>query len=79
MFITLPPPPSILLSVPDFKLDDFFGFCLAEIYCPEDVLTPLLPYRNKDGKIIYPRGLWTGVYLAKYLRKLLNMDIRLKC
>lgn len=78
MFITLPPPPSILLSVPDFKLDDFFGFCLAEIYCPEDVLTPLLPYRNKDGKIIYPRGLWTGVYFSEILKEIVKHGYKVK-
>jgi hypothetical protein len=39
----------------NIKLNDFFGFCLAEIYCPKNMLRPLLPYRY-EGKTIYPTG-----------------------
>lgn len=37
------------------KLENFFGYCLAEIYCPRSIFRPVLPYR-KDGKTIYPTG-----------------------
>lgn len=37
------------------NLSDFFGFCLVEIYCPENMLKPVLPYRQ-GGKTIYPTG-----------------------
>jgi hypothetical protein len=37
------------------KLENFFGFCLAEIYCPKNMLKPMLPYKHK-GKTIFPTG-----------------------
>jgi hypothetical protein len=47
------------------KLENFFGFCLAEIYCPNSMLRPILPYRYQ-GKTIYPIGL---EYIFLKLRK----------
>nr|YP_009517239.1 DNA polymerase [Myochromella boudieri]AYE93153.1 DNA polymerase [Myochromella boudieri] len=46
------------------KLEDFFGFCLAEIQTPNN-LKPLLPYKYK-GKTIYPNGIFTGVYFSLF-------------
>jgi NAD-dependent dihydropyrimidine dehydrogenase PreA subunit len=37
------------------NLDDFFGFCLCEIYCPENIDNPMLPLKYK-GKTIFPKG-----------------------
>jgi hypothetical protein len=39
----------------NIKLENFFGFCLAEIETPKDTLRPLLPYKYQ-GKTIFPRG-----------------------
>lgn len=39
----------------NFKLNDFFGYCLAEIITPKNILKPLLPYKY-NGKTIYPTG-----------------------
>lgn len=39
----------------DIKLENFFGFCLAEITTPKNILKPLLPYKH-EGKVIYPTG-----------------------
>ena len=39
----------------NYKLNDFFGFCLAEIYYPKNIKKPLLPFKHK-GKTIYPTG-----------------------
>jgi len=45
------------------KLNDFFGFALAEITTPKNILKPLLPYKH-EGKTIYPTGSFIGVYFS---------------
>jgi hypothetical protein len=49
------------------ELNNFFGFCLAEITCGNEVLRPVLPYKYK-GKTIYPRGQWISVYFSEELK-----------
>jgi hypothetical protein len=48
------------------KLENFFGFCLAQIYCPKNI-RPVLPYRY-EGKTIHPTGSWIGVYFSEELK-----------
>lgn len=48
----------------NIKLNDFFGFCLAEITTPDNLLKPILPVRY-DGKTIYPTGTWLGFIIVK--------------
>ena len=46
-------------SLKDWDLSNFFGFALAEIYCPgpDTVRNPVLPYKcDKTHRTIYPRG-----------------------
>lgn len=50
---------------------DFFGFCLAEIQAPKNILNPLLPYK-KDGKTIYPTGTWIGIYFSQELKAVMK-------
>src|ERR1700712_956452 len=38
------------------SLDNFFGFALVEVHCPKHIKTPVLPFRSKEGTVIYPRG-----------------------
>jgi hypothetical protein len=38
----------------DNNFDDFFGFCLANITAPNNLLNPILPYRDDDNHIIFP-------------------------
>lgn len=52
----------------NFKLNDFFGFCLAKIITPKGILKPLLPYKYK-GKTIFPTGSWIGIYFSEELKK----------
>jgi hypothetical protein len=50
-----PMPYQIIKHHPQINsLEDFFGFCLAEIYCP-DHIKPMLPLRQGD-KTIFPTG-----------------------
>jgi hypothetical protein len=53
----------------NFKLNDFFGYCLSEITTPKNILKPLLPYKY-NGKTIYPTGKWVGVYFTEELKKI---------
>jgi hypothetical protein len=36
--------------------NNFFGFCLAKIETPTNLIKPLLPYRMENGQIKYPLG-----------------------
>jgi hypothetical protein len=56
-----------IINLTNRKLDNFFGFILAKIECPIDMLRPVLPY-HKDGKTIYPVGNWEGVYFSEELK-----------
>jgi hypothetical protein len=49
-------------------LNNFFGFCLAKIECPLDIKIPILPYRDHNSRIIFPRGIWKGVYFSEQLK-----------
>jgi len=40
----------------NIKLEDFFGFAYVKVTCPENIQTPLLPYRKPEGGTIYPFG-----------------------
>lgn len=51
----------------NIKLDHVFGFFLAEIECPKDIVRPLLPHKYK-GETIHPTGKWIGVYLSEELK-----------
>jgi hypothetical protein len=39
----------------NIKLNNFFGFCLANIHCPKDMIRPMLPCKY-NGNTIYPVG-----------------------
>lgn len=55
----------------NINLNDFFGFCLAEVETPKNILKPLLPYKHK-GKTIFPTGTWIGVYFSEELKAVLS-------
>jgi len=50
----------------NITLNDFFGYCLAEVTTPKNILKPLLPYKH-NGKTIFPTGTWIGVYFTEEL------------
>ena len=59
------------------KLEDFFGFCLAEVYCPNSMLRPILPYKH-EGQTIYPTGHWIGVYFSEELKAVQALGYEIK-
>jgi hypothetical protein len=61
----------------NYDLNNFFGFCLAEIYCPKDIKIPLLPFRYKN-KTIFPTGKWIGVYFSEELKAVTKYGYKIK-
>ena len=66
-----------LLDLSNRSLDSFFGFVKAEIYCPSDMLRPVLPYHS-NGKTIYPTGIWTGVYFSEELKAVSKLGYQIR-
>jgi hypothetical protein len=64
-------------NMDNVELDSFFGFCLAEIQTPENILKPLLPMKWK-GKTIYPKGKWKSVYFSEELKAVKSLGYIIK-
>lgn len=63
----------------DIKLENFFGFTLAEIHCPNSVPIPLLPYKDPEtNRTIHPRGTWQGVYYSEELKAVSKLGYQIK-
>lgn len=45
-----------------------FGICKVTVEAPNDIDIPLLPHKI-NGKLIFPRGKWTGFYCTPELQK----------
>jgi hypothetical protein len=54
-------------NMSNIKLENVFGFFLAEIECPKDIVRPLLPHKYK-GETIHPTGKWIDVYFSEELK-----------
>jgi hypothetical protein len=50
------------------KVSDFKGFVKARVTCPDNIVNPIVACKH-EGRTIYPRGSWIGVYFADYLAK----------
>lgn len=59
------------------SLDNFFGFCLAEIICPMNITKPMLPY-STGGKTVFPTGSWTGTYFSEELKAAQKLGYKVK-
>ncbi|ODP65953.1 hypothetical protein BGC24_19190 [Acinetobacter baumannii] len=55
----------------DVKLENFFGFCLVEVFCL-NYLKILLLFYKKDGGIIFLIGNWIGVYFSEELKEVVK-------
>jgi hypothetical protein len=56
-----------LIDLSNRTLESFFGFAEVRIYCPNTVFRPVLPF-HFEGKTVYPRGTWRGVYFSEELK-----------
>nr|WVH37974.1 DNA polymerase [Fomes fomentarius] len=63
-------------SANNINLDKFFGFLEVNIECPLSVLRPVLPYRF-EGKTIFPKGIFTGVYFSEELKAVLPLGYKI--
>lgn len=59
------------------SLNNFFGFSYVEVFCPLDMLRPVLPF-HKDGKTIYPVGNWSGWYFSEELKAVESLGYQIK-
>lgn len=59
-------------------LNNFFGFCLAEIQSPINIKIPILPYRDNNNRIIFPHGIWKGVYFSEQLKAAIKYGYKIK-
>lgn len=50
------------------ELDSMFGFIQAYVECPKTMKRPFLPYRDKDGILLFPTGEFIGVYYSEELK-----------
>lgn len=52
----------------DSDIDTLFSFIEAYVKCPKKMNKPFLPYRGKDGILIFPTGEFVGVYYSEELK-----------
>lgn len=55
-------------NLKDKNLDSMFGFIKAYVVCPKTIKKPFLPYRDKNGTLIFPTGEFLGVYYSEELK-----------
>jgi len=70
------PHPNFLRKNKTNSLDyikNYEGCAEVVVSCPLDLHIPLLPYREKSGKVIFPVGKFKGVYTNVELRKALEL------
>jgi hypothetical protein len=50
-------------------IEDYEGISEVDIFCPKDKEIPLIPFRDKTGKLMFPTGLVHGWYSHLELRE----------
>jgi len=59
-------------------IEDFFGFIMCDVNCPETLDKPLLPFRKKDGSVVCPVGNWSGFYFSEEIKACLKLGYTFK-
>ncbi|XP_071708895.1 DNA polymerase-like [Rutidosis leptorrhynchoides] len=49
-------------------LDNKLGFIEAYVECSKTIKNPFLPYRDKNGLLLFPTGKFVGVYFSEELK-----------
>lgn len=64
----------------EIKLENFFGFALAQIECSKNVKLPVLPFKGRtlDQRILYPYGVFTEVYFSEELKAVEKLGYKIK-
>ncbi|KAM7460644.1 hypothetical protein LguiB_036035 [Lonicera macranthoides] len=55
------------------ELSELYGFIEAYVECPDTISRPFLPYRSKEGMLLYPTGKFVGIYFSEELIYARNM------
>jgi hypothetical protein len=54
------------------------GYYYCRVSVPESEYIPLLPYRAKDGKLLFPSGSWSGWYYSPEVAKAIDLGYDIK-
>jgi len=66
-------------NMSNINLNDFFGYIKCEIETPNNILKPLLPYKDPNtDKTIYPIGKWTAIYFSEELKAVSKYGYKIK-
>lgn len=60
-------------SNPLLPLDELFGMMKCHVIPPKDLYHPVLPYRTKEGKVIFPLFPMTGTWVHYELQKAVSL------
>ena len=65
-----------IIDLSNRSLETFFGFAYCRIFCPLDMLRPVLPFHS-NGKTIYPVGTWQGTYFSEELKAVAKLGYQI--
>jgi len=54
------------------------GYYFVKVSVPDNDYIPLLPYRDKEGKLLFPQGTWQGWYYSPEIEKALQLGYSIK-
>ncbi|KAG6490441.1 hypothetical protein ZIOFF_051738 [Zingiber officinale] len=64
-------------SLEDQPLESLFGFFEALVQCPDTMERPFLPYRSKEGSLLFPTGAFRGVYFSEELKYAITLGYQI--
>jgi len=59
-------------------IPDALGYYYIRVKVPETEYIPLLPYRDKEGKLLFPQGTWQGWYYSPEVSKAIELGYDVK-
>lgn len=69
----------IYKNMNNIELENFFGFIKCEITTPNNILKPVLPYKDLlNGRTIYSIGKWIGTYFSEELKAVSKLGYKIK-
>lgn len=64
-----PMPFQFKLITHDIDLNNFFGFATVNVFAPDTIFNPFLPYKDiETGNLHYPYGFFKGTYFSEELK-----------
>lgn len=62
----------------DNNLNNYFGFCYADIVPPKNLINQLIPFKGEDGKVTCPSTPFSGLYFSELLKSALSYGYSIK-